>query len=551
MMMFEVTKKIILSIMVSLILGACAGQQKPMVAESVMDKLADVELNKPVSAPPAAVSSALLAPSGYSAPESPVDTEARFDVSVSNVSAREFFLGLVDGTAINIVVHPDVSGSISLELKNVTVKDVLNLTQDIYGYAYKESNGIFTIHPSDLRAEIFYINYLDVKRSGRSSSSVTVGQITSSNSSSSSGNSSSSNRSTSGGSGGSVGSANGAVIETTSEADFWADLKETLVTMVGGVEDGRKVIVSSQAGMVVVKAMPNELASVREFLERSELSIQRQVILETKILEVQLKEGFEAGINWGQLAGSANWSMNIAPPEGVRVHEDYATELFSSVIGVADITKLLGLLETQGDVQVLSSPRISTVNNQKALIRVGSDEFFVTGISTNTTSSASSTTTTPEVEIESFFSGIALDVTPQISENDEVILHIHPVVSEITDQQKEFIVGGDSFSLPLAFRDVRESDSIVRARNGQVVVLGGLMQENSAKTKGNRPGLSKVPLLGSLFKTRNRSKLKSELVILLRPIIVNDQSMQRSLERSNQRFKELGSYLRNGFRDAQ
>ncbi len=533
-------KKILTSSALIALMG-CAGhsQDKPMVAETIMGELSQEALIAQAT-PPEAVSSALLSGGGFDdAPVSEVD--ARFDVSVNRVPAREFFLSLVEGTDINIVVHPDVSGKITLDLKNVTVNDVLALTQDIYGYAFKETNGIYTVHPSDLRSEIFYINYLDVKRKGISSSSVTVGVISGGSSSDSSSDSSSS----SGGSG----QANGATIETTTEADFWSDLKETLDIMVGGDQEGRKIVVSPQAGMVVVKAMPNELASVREFLERSELSVQRQVILETKILEVQLREGFEAGINWGQLAGNANWGMDIAPPEGVRLHEDYATEIFSSVIGVADITKLLGLLETQGDVQVLSSPRISTVNNQKALIRVGSDEFFVTGISTNTTSNASSTTTTPDVEIESFFSGIALDVTPQISEDDEVILHIHPVISEITDQQKEFTIGGDSFSLPLALRDVRESDSIVRARNGQVVVLGGLMQENSSNTGGERPGISKVPLLGSLFKTRNRSTLKSELVILMRPIIVNEKTTRRYLEKSNSRFNKLGDYLRNGFSD--
>ncbi|MFL0796720.1 MAG: pilus (MSHA type) biogenesis protein MshL [Cellvibrionaceae bacterium] len=540
-----IKKLLTFSVLVALAGCASHSQDKPMVSETVMGGLAQEALIAQAS-PPEAVSSALL--SGGSFDDQPVaEVDARFDVSVNRVPAREFFLSLVEGTGINVVVHPDVSGKITLDLKNVTIKDVLALTQDIYGYAFKETNGIYTVHPSDIRSEIFYINYLDVKRKGISNSSVVVGRIT--GSSSSNDNNSSNSKNNSSNSNQEGGKANGAAIQTITEADFWKDLKATLDVMVGSEKDGRKVIVSPQAGMVVIKAMPNELASVREFLERSELSVQRQVILETKILEVQLREGFEAGINWGQLVGSAAWQMDVAPPEGTGLNLDYASEVFSSVIGVADITQLLGLLETQGDVQVLSSPRISTVNNQKALIRVGADEFFVTGISTNTTSNASSTTTTPEVEITSFFSGIALDVTPQISENDEVILHIHPVVSDVTDQQKEFTIGGESFSLPLALRDIRESDSIVRARNGQVVVLGGLMQENSSNTGGERPGLGKVPLLGSLFKTRNRTSLKSELVILMRPIIVNEKSTRRYIEDSNSRFNKLGDYLRNGFSD--
>src|SRR5690606_14963432 len=154
--------------------------------------------------------------------------------------------------------------------------------------------------------------------------------------------------------------------------------------------------------------------------------------------------------------------------------------VFASLLRVNDVTKLLSLLQTQGQVQVLSSPRVSTVNNQKAVIRVGADEYFVTGISNNTTSSATSVTSTPNIELSPFFSGISLDVTPQISEAGDVILHIHPVVSEVRDQLKVFTVGDENFSLPLALRGIRESDAIVRAASGQVVVLGGLMQERSS-----------------------------------------------------------------------
>src|SRR5690606_20665344 len=239
---------------------------------------------------------------------------------------------------------------------------------------------------------------------------------------------------------------------------------------------------------------PNELSAVRNFLERSELSVKRQVILEAKILEVRLSEGFEAGINWGAISGQIAAAKNIQDNFPIntdgsstqvnefrsitanRLYYDADGNLQNLAVGsreaiggtvagliqIADITKLLSLLETQGTVQVLSSPRVSTVNNQKAVIRVGSDEYFVTGISSNTTSNAASITSTPNIELSSFFSGISLDVSPQISENGKVILHIHPVVSEVTDQLKVFTVGSEDFALPLALRGIRESDSIDR-----------------------------------------------------------------------------------------
>src|SRR5690606_35960119 len=160
-------------------------------------------------------------------------------------------------------------------------------------------------------------------------------------------------------------------------------------------------------------------------------------------------------INWNVIEGQLQYSNNVtshASPVEITGSSPDGPEVFSSIFKIIDIRDFLSLLETQGSVQVLSSPRVSTVNNQKAVIRVGSDEFFVTGISNNTTASAGATTTSPEVELASFFSGISLDVTPQISEDGDVILHIHPIVSEVTDQQKVITIGDYSISVPLALR---------------------------------------------------------------------------------------------------
>jgi MSHA biogenesis protein MshL len=185
------------------------------------------------------------------------------------------------------------------------------------------------------------------------------------------------------------------------------------------------------------------------------------------------------------------------------------------------------------------------VNNQKAVIRVGSDEYFVTGISSNQTQNAATTTSTPNIELSSFFSGISLDVTPQISDTGEVILHIHPVVSEVTDQQKVFTVGDQEFSLPLALRGVRESDSIVKAANGQVIVLGGLMTESTNNVDGKRPILGDIPGVNALFRTKNKAKSKTELVILLRPIVVDDKTWGAQLNEVQGSMQRMGDAYRS------
>ncbi len=472
--------------------------------------------------------------------------EYRFDVKTDNLDAGLFFINLMTGTETNIVVHPDVSGSISLNLSNVTLNEVLDVVRDIYGFDYEKKNAIYTVFPRTLRTEIYPINYINVKRVGVSDTSVLTGNVesTAQTSAKSSTNSSADNSSINPGS----------RIQTRSETDFWTSLNRSLSQLIGvssqapaksSQDDNglqRKVITNSQTGVAIVTAMPNELEAVRKFLDKTSLSVKRQVIIEAKILEIQLSGSRQTGINWNAINGQLLLGNNVSSFDaGVSIDEvsEGVGEVFSSLVRISDIGTLLSLLETQGDMQVLSSPRVSTVNNQKAVIRVGSDQFFVTGISSSTVSNASSTTSSPDIELSSFFSGISLDVTPQISDEGGVILHIHPVISTVTEEQKNIVVGDAAFSLPLALRDIRESDSIVKAESGQVIVLGGLMQERISSVKGKRPGLSDVPVAGELFKTENSQRVKSELVILLKPIVVDQNSWVDDFNKSHQRFHDI------------
>jgi len=163
----------------------------------------------------------------------------------------------------------------------------------------------------------------------------------------------------------------------------------------------------------------------------------------------------------------------------------------------ASFAALLTFLETQGDVRVLSSPRIATINNQKAVLKVGRDELFVTNITTNQTSSGNTTTSSPTVTLQPFFSGIALDVTPQIDDNGSVMLHVHPTVSVVTENAKPIDLGTlGRYTLPLASSAINETDSIVRVRDGEIVAIGGLMQQESSLDRSGVPGLSTAPVVG-------------------------------------------------------
>ncbi|MGI9294753.1 MAG: pilus (MSHA type) biogenesis protein MshL [Pseudomonadales bacterium] len=481
------------------------------------------------------------------AEKAPLVEEERFDINVRNVAAREFYRGLVAGTGFNMVVHPKVSGKISLELRAVTLDEVMQILSDVYGYAYKKNGSLYQVLPNGLRTEVFQIDYLNIRRQGISETQVSAGRVSDANTGNKN-NSGSSGRSNNGGGNSKEGQVVGTKISTQVDADFWRELEDTLHLIVGQ-EKEHSVLVTPQAGIIVVKALPNKIDAVRDYLTRAEIIMRRQVIIEAKILEVELNDGFQSGINWSALGEVAdgktvNYNLgNLVEPVRLR-NEDNIDGVFGVTLNLKDFTGLVELLETQGNVQVLSSPRISTVNNQKAVIKVGTDEFFVTEVTNDTTTSGGGASDSQSIELTPFFSGIALDVTPQISDNNEVILHIHPTVSEVQDQNKVINVGDASFNLPLALSSIRESDSIVFAENGQVVVIGGLMQNSSKDTNAAAPGLGRLPLLGHLFTQKRQSSKKSELVILLKPIVVDRGSMAAVIDSSAARVDRLRKELR-------
>ncbi len=563
-MQADINKSIVTSLVI-LVLAACQSQEPRQDILDDIEKVVQeaIETNTSQNTVPENVSNALIPTIQLSTSEVPdIEDEQKFDISVNNVPADQFFLSLVDGTTFNMVVHPEVTGTITLNLRNVTVPEVMEAAREVYGFEFVSTRYGFNVLPARLQARIYQINYLNIIRRGSSQTMVSSGSLTESTggetdaSSGQSDGSSSTRRSVLG----------TEIITEQPQTSFWQELQASVDAIVGDGE-GRSVVVNPQSGVVVVRALPNELREVESFLTATQLIVQRQVILEAKIIEVRLNDGFQSGINWSMLSKPGNNSLTASTtgggsvlvnesgvsgiagntgtlnPAGPEAISGAATSIatsnlvpidgaitsafggvFSLALNLGDFTSFIELLKTQGNVQVLSSPRVATMNNQKAVIKVGTDEFFVTDISTTTTTGASSTNVSPNVTLTPFFSGIALDVTPQISEMGDVTLHIHPSVSEVLDQQKTVVIGNVAQQIPLALSTVRESDSIVRAKSGQVVVLGGLMQDRVDDLDAGTPGLSEIPVVGNLFKHKKKTMIKSELVILLKPIVVNNNN---------------------------
>lgn len=516
-------------------------QTRPTTMEQINEEMTRAAR---VTAKPATadvVNQALLPPLRVDIPSASARAvEPKFDLVVNNAPANQVFMGIVSGTRYSMLVHPEVAGTISVNLKDVTVMEALQAIRELYGYDYRVEGTRIYVQPLTLQTQVFQVNYLTSLRKGTSEITVTSGSISNSSSGTATPTGSTTSPTTT------STALQSSKISTTSSSDFWGELKAALTAIVGA-ENGRSLVVSPQSGVVVVRAMPAELRAVAQYLRATQISVDRQVILEAKIIEVRLSDGFQSGINWAGFDKSSNFrgglganGENVTLPGGGLTTNSSDSPTLSSLLGgglatasgattsglfglafrTSSFAALLEFLESQGTVSVLSSPRIATLNNQKAVLKVGTDEFFVTNVSTSTTT-GTTTTSNPSVTLQPFFSGIALDVTPQIDENNNITLHIHPSVSDVTSVNKSISLGSSgTLNLPLASSAVSETDSIVRAEDGQVVAIGGLMRSSSLANNNQVPGVGEVPVLGSLFKHTNNSSSKRELVILLKPTVV-------------------------------
>ncbi|MGZ8222994.1 MAG: secretin N-terminal domain-containing protein [Methylobacter sp.] len=488
--------------------------------------------------------------------------QSRLNISVNEVEAREFFMGLVVDTEENMLVHPEVTGKISLELKNVTIAQVLDAVQKVYGYDYKKNDMGYIIYPATLQTKTFKINRLDLLRVGNSNTSVSSGKQSSQNNSQGNssqqgnGNSPQGNNplgsSPSGYGNSQYSNSSSSSVRTITDTDFWQEMKDSLNHILA-IDPQATVDINQQSGIVIVRAKPMQLREIENFLSATQTQISRQVILEAKILEVTLDDSHQDGVNWESIVREGINKAPLLTGIGGAMNPATFASVFTVGAHAGDFRAFVELMDTQGKTNVLSSPRISTLNNQTAIIKVGQDEYFAYDIQSGSSSGVSGNAniiTTPFPRLDVFFSGIALDVTPQIDDDENITLHIHPSISQVKEVTKNFCNPDSSVScnigaLPMAQTTVRESDSIVKAKNGQIIVLGGLMQENDTENKQGITGLAAIPYIGNLFRINTGKTQKSELIILLKASFIGSNAdWQNDINSSKQRFDKLDSQPR-------
>lgn len=551
------TRLLLLSAAAALLAG-CA--DKPLRVAQPSQSLRE-ELKAQRAAQPASAAAPATVAEAPPAPPPPVLLpEPRFDLIVNGANARDVFLSLVSDTRYSMMVHPGVSGTLSVTLKGVTLRESLDAIREVYGFDYAVDGRRIAVFPPTLQTRVFTINALAQQRKGRSEIRVSSGAapVTNQNNSGTNGtNGGNATPANSSGGTNTVLQQESSQLSTTVASDFWAETSAALRALVGD-GNGRTVITSPQTGTVAVRAMPEELRHVEAWLKATRIAVERQVMLEAKIVEVELREGYQSGIDWSRVGAHTNigqTSVNPSIPDGVNsvinplVSNPRGFPVLSTAtqtpawpdliplpssgggtLGLAlsrgGFQALLSFIESHGDTQILSSPRIATLNNQKAVLKVGTDDYFITGISgsnaaNNTTSNGTTVNQIPTLTLTPFFSGVALDVTPQIDAANMITLHIHPSVSNVTERVKQVDLGSiGNFRLPLASASVNESDTVVRIPDGQIVAIGGLMQMESSRRGSGVPGADSNPITSVLLGNRANSGRKRELVVLIKPSII-------------------------------
>jgi len=430
----------------------------------------------------------------------------RYTLVMAGADARELFLSLAKENDFNLVLSPEVSGTVTMDIKEATAPEIMDEVCGLLGCKVELSGRTVRVLPEKRATRIFRMDYLLTTRAG--SGSLTASTSTGGGSTSIGGAAASPGASSGGG--GESESRN--TINTDEKFDLWAGILEEVQSLLSGGD--ARAVVNRAAGTLAVTDYQANLDRVSDYLNVLESRMRNGVVIETKILEVTLDDETQYGINWTALPDLSGLSLSGGLSGGATARQALSAGTTSFQIGIAGskFNAVIDALAQQGQINVLSAPKVSTLNNQKAIIRIGrQDVFFRAVVTPATTTSAAFVTFTPDTITE----GIILSVTPQIGRDGKIMLAIHPTITEKVGEAS----APDGNTAPIV--DVRETNTMVAVQDGDTVFIGGLMQERTQEIVKSVPLLGDIPFLGAFFRNTNQKKKKTELVILITPRTLN------------------------------
>ena len=463
------------------------------------------------------------------APQAPVELE-KYTVVVNEVPAKELLFALARDARINVDIDPRIDGNVTINAVDQTLPQILDRIVRQIDMRYEFRGDNLFIQPDEPYIKTYKVDYLNISRDTDSSITIAT-QIA-----------------TTGAAGGDSGGGGGSNNSTTSVTSisknrFWETLTANVMAILGktsttgsaGLASTDTVIPIPEAGFLTVKANSKQHEKIQELLDSVLASANRQVMIQATIVEVSLSDQYQAGIDWSFLNEATKAGFNVVSTTLTGVP---LGTLSSLVLDYVDpnvgrdqrLTATVSLLDEFGDIKVLSSPQLMVLNNQTALLKVVDNIVYfeveqeISAGALGAQPVVATNTTAKTVPV-----GIVMSVTPQVNINDSIILNVRPTISRVS----EFALDPNptlQIDNPIPVIQVREMESILRMNNGQIAVLGGLMQDEARDSVNSIPGVSRLPVVGKAFETKTKEYFKTELVIFLRPIVVRNPSLDGDLD---------------------
>ena len=461
-------------------------------------------------------------------PAAPAET---YTVVVDRVPVEELLFALARDAGINVDVHPEVSGRVTLNAVDQTLPQLLDRISHQVRLRYEKRAGTLLILPDRPFLRLYKLDYVNVARDTTSDTLTSIAVATAQG----------------------EGAANTSAtrVNNVSNARVWENLVPALREIAspapgaGGKDPRETVIANPESGVIMVRASGRQHDLVAAYLDTVMESLHRQVLIEATIVEVQLSDHFQAGVDFQRFAEGTGLRIRNVTGTGIREAASGVTGLLLEYVGGGgaagpDLSVAVRLLEAYGDTRVLSSPKLMALNNQTAVLKVVDNEVYFS-VDVKEEEDAETGDVTQEVRstVNTVPVGLVMNVTPQISDADAVSLNIRPTITRI----REFVndpgvaivaarLGADAARttvnrVPVV--QVRETETMMRVGSRQVAVLGGLMQDQRTRADDGTPLLSRLRVLGPLFGFRDRRFVKTELIIFIRATVIRAPSVAGDL----------------------
>jgi MSHA biogenesis protein MshL len=455
------------------------------------------------------------------APE-PVEKLQTFTVVVADIPANELLFALARDARLNLDIDPSITGRVSINAIDQTLPQILRRISRQVSLHYYMDGPNLVVEQDRPFVRLYRIDYLNMDRTTASTTGIQSSLVTGSDSD-----------------GGSTGDST-ATVTNSATNEFWKNLEENISLLAGLEGVTSEVISHRESGTISVLTSSVGHENIQRFVDNVMGSARRQVLIEATVVEVTLNDDFQGGVDWSKIAGGNGWSFtqSVLSEAAIENQSGFISAIFNQDPNSSgDITNVtIEALDAFGDVSVMSSPKIMALNNQTSILKVATNVVYFEIDATSTTGTGLDATVTQTFNTtpRTVPVGFVMNVTPFITSDNEVILNIRPTITSaptfVIDPNPTLLTQTPPIENKIPIIQVREMESVLRVRSGDTAVIGGLMEDKAQRTSTGLPGLHDVEGLGFLFGSNKQQLNKTELIIFLRPRVIDTASIDSSLK---------------------